>query len=187
MTEYLRLLVVFFAALNPAAIALGAAVAREASARRSWPLVAVAAAIAAALYGLAAGFAEDMIDFLEVEPETFRIAAGTVMLVVGAYAAWRARVAATMTDAPGWQAALFPLALPLLVGPAGVVAAISYGVDEGGGRTFLALLPVLALAALAMLAPAERYLAAFDAVARLTGALLVVVGAGLIVSGVRAI
>ncbi|MGE5596241.1 MAG: MarC family protein [Hyphomicrobiales bacterium] len=184
MTEYLRLLVVFFAAVNPAAVVLAASGVREGPARAFVRTAALGLAVAAVLYVVAVLVADSLLDFLDVAPETFRIAAGIVMATAGVFAVWRARVA----SGPGegdWRDGVFPLGIPLLAGPSGLIAALSYGADEGAAKAFFAAAPVLVVAAALLCTKAGRAHAAADAVARLTGALLVVIAAGLIVEGVR--
>ena len=56
-----------------------------------------------------------------------------------------------------------------------------------GGTAFGALSVSLAIAGILLVVSQGRWAPALDAVARLTGALLVVVAAGLVVDGVRAI
>jgi len=183
VSNYLQLLVIFFAAINPAAVAIAGEGLRG---RTSRPLLlaGVGLTLAAALYLFAAAIADNLLDFLDVAPETFRIAAGIVMATAGVYALWRARVAVADAE-DGWQAAVFPLAIPLLAGPAGLIAALSYGADEGVWMAFGAAIVPLAVAGLLAVTPLRRGAVAADAIARLLGALLVIVAAGLIVEGVR--
>lgn len=184
MSDYLQLLVIFFATINPPAVALAARDLAESRSRRPLVVAAVGFAIAGVLYLFAAAVADSLLDFLDVAPETFRIAAGIVMGTTGVFALWRARVAAAPSE-DGLQDAVFPLAIPLLASPAGLIAALSYGADEGAGMAFGAAVVPLAVAAALTVAPLRRGEVAADAVARLLAALLVVVAAGLIVEGVR--
>lgn len=183
MNDYLRLLVVFFAAVNPAAVAT-AMVAKGAEHESRVPCV-IGAAIAIALFAVAVLVSSSMLDWLQIEPETFRVAAGIVMALGGAYTIWFGRWG-IHSDVPGYQTAVFPLALPLLAGPAGLIAALSYSVDDGAGRTLGAVVVSVAIGAM-LVAIGPRQAAALDAVARITGGLLVAIAAGLVVSGVRAI
>ena len=183
MSEYLRLLLALLAAVNPPAVA-----ASLPDGWRARPVVlAVAAATLATLTVAVALVADSFLDWLQVEPETFRIAAGIVMALGGGiaiiYARWR-----TVSDAEteGWLAGIFPLAIPLVLGPWVVAALMSYSVDHGEGMTIGAVLPAAA-AGLALTATAWRPSAAIDAAARVLGLLLLVIAAGLIVDGVRAI
>lgn len=181
-----------FAAINPAAVVLAfsAALARvgqaEAARDRSRPvaLAVIGAISAGVIYLVLVLAAEDLLEGLDIAPETFRIAAGVVMAVSGVAAILRLGLAQDGA-APGYAAALFPLALPLLASAAGLSAAVSYAVDEGEGRTLLASLVIVAVSAALTVAYRPAWRPAADALARLTGALLVVLAAGLIVEGVR--
>ncbi len=189
MTEYWRLLLAFFAAVNPAAVALAAASASATVATLQRPAqravaAAVGLAVAGALFVAATLGAERVLDALDIAPETFRIAAGIVMLIVGANAVWRG----TLVSEPapdGWRAGVFPLGLPLLAGPASLIAAVSYGVDKGEAKTLGAVAVPLVVAALLVVVGVGRWRPAADAIARLSGALLVAFACGLVVTGVR--
>lgn len=187
MNDFLRLLVVFVAAANPAFVVLMAG--RPAS-RAGW-LAAVAAACAVALgvAAVAAAAGEEIIDFLDVAPETFRVGAGIVLLVGGVR---------TLLWPPGWEdrspagTAIqvgAALAFPLLVTPELVAAAVSYGVDEGVGKAMgaaaIALLVTAALLAAFPARPAGTARLGLWGAARLSGGLLAALACGLIVSGVR--
>ena len=136
--------------------------------------------------GAAALLSEHILDGLGVEPETFRVGAGVVFLIGGALAAWSGG-AAHKGPWEGRSAALFPLALPVLASPAALAAAVTYGIDRGEGQALLAAAIGVGLAGALIAVNAGRFQAACDAIARLTGGVLIVVAAGLIVSGVRAI
>ena len=142
--------------------------------------------IALLLLGGSAAFADSILDGLGVEPETFRVGAGVVMMMSGALAVWNGG-AAHRGPWEGDRAALFPLALPVIATPAAVAAAISYGADRGQAEVLAAIVPVVLVCAGILAMRAGRFEAAADGVARITGGLLVIVAAGLIVSGVRAI
>jgi small neutral amino acid transporter SnatA (MarC family) len=183
VSEYLRLLLAFLAAVNPPAIA--ASLPREWRARPAQLVVAAGTiTLIAVVVALAA---EPFLDWLQVEPETFRVAAGIVMALGGGIAIifgrWR-----TVSDeeTQGWLAGIFPVAIPLVLGPWVVAALMSYSVDHGEGMAIGAVLPAAA-AGLAFTAIAWRRRAAIDAAARFVGVLLLVIAAGLIVDGVRAI
>lgn len=186
MTDFLRMTVVFFATVNPFAVMLASRDLPHGRRRIAAITAGIGLGIATGLLALAAAAADPLLDFLDVAPETFRLAAGVVMLTAAVHVVWRGRMAAAPALGD-WKDGVFPLALPLLAGPAALVAAVSYGAGEGPWLTFLAAMPWLAVAAaLAWLGPSKR-LAWADALARITGALLVAAAAGLIVDGVRAI
>ena len=183
MTDFLQLLVFLFAAANPFA----AAAAPSPPGLKLPPLtLAVGLGVALLLVCGAALGSEAILDGLGVEPETFRVGAGVVLLVCGALAAWQGG-APHRGPWEGTRAGLFPLGLPVLATPAAIAAAITYGADRGESQTVAAAAIVLALGAALIAARLGRFEAPTDAVARVTGALLIVVAAGLIVSGVRAI
>ena len=187
MSDYLRLVVVFLAAINPAAVAMSmAANGARAAGRGRWQIPAGGAVVAAVLYAAAVFGAEPLLDWLKVEPESFRVAAGVVMATAGVYTVWSGRLG-DYSEVAGMEASLFPLGLPRLAGPAGLIAAVGYSVDDGTATTLGAAgVAVIGAAALVAWRPAKAA-AALDGLARVTGALLVAMAAGLIVSGVRAI
>lgn len=185
MTDYLRLALIFLLAVNPAAAFIAMIPVRSRTPQTAWlPASAAGLALAGALYAGAVVGADALLDLLEIEPETFRVAAGVVLAAMGARALLPTRN--EFDDAlAGWRFGVYPLGIPLLAGPAGLMAALSYGADEGAGFTFVAAAPALVVAAaLAARAP-ERWRPAFAMVAPLAAALLVAAGAGLIVTGVR--
>ena len=187
MSDYLGLVVVFLAAINPAAVAMAMpADSAKGDTRVRWRVAAAGAGLAVVLYSAATFGAEPLLDWLQIEPESFRVAAGVVMATVGVYAVWSGRLG-DYAQGAGMQAFLFPLGLPLLAGPAGLIAAISYSVDDGAGKTLGAIGVGVIVAAVLVASRPAKAASALDAVARITGALLVAVAAGLIVSGVRAI
>lgn len=183
MTDFLQLALYFFAAINPAAVAAAPPPPHRALLRST---VALGAAAGFALIAIAATCSGAILDALGVEPETFRVGAGVVLLVSGALMVWQGG-AAHRGPWDGRGVAIFPLALPVIASPAALAAAISYGADDGAGRVAAAAAVVVAVAGLLLILRAGRYQAACDGVARVTGAALVAVAAGLIVDGVRAI
>ncbi|MCC6386285.1 MAG: hypothetical protein IT302_02755 [Dehalococcoidia bacterium] len=183
MSDWLRLAFVFLAAVNPAAVALSSWAPWRPRAR---PLETAGVGFGLALAGvaLAAMLADRLLAALDIAPETFRIAAGIVMLAAGAYAVARARVAAASFE-DGWRGGIAPLAVPLLFGPAALVAAISYGADEGAWMAATASVAALAVGAWLTAVRPGRWTTLADGVARLLGTALVAVAVGLIVEGVR--
>ncbi|GAB4322659.1 MAG: hypothetical protein Kow0010_03510 [Dehalococcoidia bacterium] len=182
MSDFARMLLVFFATVNPAYVLLSAA--GPLSGRGGRAPLAGAAGVIAVVLALAAAFGSNRIlDALEVEPETFRTSAGIVMVVVGVLIIWRPTERYPFDPGPG--AAIFPLAIPLLAGPATLVAAISSADDPGRAETALAATIIVAATASAVAIAPARFEAALTSIARLTGALLIVLAVALIVSGVR--
>ncbi len=185
MSDGIRVFIVLFAAVNPAAVMSAAHPLLGCAERRR--VAVLAFGIALAVLVVVAALAGDALDAIDISPETFRIAAGIVMLTAAVYAVARAAVARADFE-PGLRAAVFPLAIPLLVSPASVIAAASYGADQGVGVVGAAAAVALGLAAVLVgWLRLDRAPALVDAAARLTGALLAVLAVGLIVDGVRAI
>ena len=183
MRDALRLVLLFLAAINPAAVALSIPELSPPARRRA---VGVALVVAALIYLAAALGAEAFLDALDIAPETFRIAAGIAMAPAGVYAIFRARVASEASG-DSWRAGIFPLAIPLLVSPAALAAAISVGVDDGPGQALGALAIPLAVAAGLAFLGEGRWRAAADGLSRILGLLLIALAVALVVDGVRAI
>lgn len=183
MTDFLQLAVYFIAAVNPAA----AAAAPKPDGRQFEAVTLLAGgAVALGLAGLCALMAGPILDSLGIEPETFRVGAGTILLLTGGLALWNGG-APHAGPWDGMRTALFPLAIPVLGTPAVFAGAVSYGADDGAGPTIGALALAIALTVVLLMTRAGRAGAAMDGLARVTGGLLMVVAAGLIVDGVRAI
>ena len=182
MNDYLRVLLVLLAAVNPASVLLATAT----RTRPTGVVLGLGAAIGFGGYVLMASVAADALDSLDIQPETFRIAAGIVMLTAGAWAT--VRVGAPEVELEGtWRDGVTPLAIPLLVSPSGAVASASYAADRGVGVTILAAATTIAVTIALIALASERWRTPASAVARLVGALLTVLAVGLIVDGVRAI
>ena len=195
MNDTLMLLVVFWAAVNPPAAIASLPAAFEGIERgRRTVLLVGGWVVAATLLALAALLHDPFFDLLDVSAPSFDVAAGIVMLAGAARPLLRGRAieeaTASLLDASP-RAALAPLAVPLLASPAALVAAIAYGERVGEGPTIVAAAAVTGLAALVVgVEPLlrSRHRQAVDAaLARLTGALLVVVAIGLIVDGVMSV
>ena len=178
MTDFAQLIVVFLAVVNPAAVSLGVPSAQKRMATVVG-LVTGVALVAASTFG-----AQHLLDFLAMEPETFRLAAGIVIVVVGLRTIWSPTQLAPL-ESLGWGG--YPLGWPLIANPACIAAAVSFGVDASPGRVVLAAVPWAVLGvALAMFA-GGRFDGPVRAAGQLAGLLGVAVGAALIVDGVRAI
>lgn len=182
MSDFLRIAATVFVAISPAAVAVAA----ERPGLRLSPRVLVLAAVIAVLaYSAAAAGANRLLDAIAIEPETFRVSAGLVMAVGGVFAVWSGSTGYGGELDSRWAAA-FPLALPVLVSPAGLAAVLSHSADGDAGAAAVAAVAVVAAAVLAVAFRAGRFAAA-DATARLSGALLIAFAGGMIVDGVRAV
>jgi small neutral amino acid transporter SnatA (MarC family) len=116
-------------ALNPARAAFGIP-----RAGRSPRTVAVLAAAGGAIAGLAvcaaAAAGDPLLEELDVSDPSFRLAAG-IVAVVGAAADLFRRPPPPEPALAGWRAALVPVAIPVVAGPALLVVALGAGADRG--------------------------------------------------------
>jgi small neutral amino acid transporter SnatA (MarC family) len=163
------LLVAFLGAVNPCRAHLALPERREVVALGALAALAVAAALAA--------LGSTALDALDVSAESFRLAAGLVLAVEGARALVWPRPAAE-PELPGLDAALVPVAFPLLLQPGVVVLALAAGGDNVEATGIGALAIVLLVAAVL---PAGALL---PAGARLLGALEIAAGAALAVDAI---
>ena len=174
-------LLLIFASVNPPAVL---ATWNDAGHGRLPPKMAAIAFLAAAALLLAATFAADaFLDGIQVEPETFRISAGIVMVVTGAGFILFGPFSFPLE--PGWKSALFPLALPLLASPAAFSAVLTRSVDKGEAQTVVAALVVTAAVAGGVWAVSGRTSPLPGIFARLIGAVLIYRAVGLIIDGIR--
>jgi small neutral amino acid transporter SnatA (MarC family) len=172
MDDFARALLVFFVAVNPAAAVQAFDAVAPNVPRRDRALVATAAgAIALALLALAAALRDPLLDFLALSDVSFDLAAGLVMVVGAVRVLWHGRA----LDAPSherspslWRAAVAPLAVPVIAGPATLAATVAYAtsVPRARRRGAAGWLPALAA---------------------VTAALLMLLGFGLGVDGIRGV
>jgi small neutral amino acid transporter SnatA (MarC family) len=147
-----------------------------------------AALVLVALVGLAA-VASSLLDALDIDEASFRIAAGLVLLVAGG----RDLLTRPPTAEPaleGWRAALVPVAVPLLFRPEIAVLAIAAGADDGLAATTVAAAFALALTVVSARVPSDLSQSAMrvrDWLARLTAAVLVIAAVDLAVDGILAV
>lgn len=192
MSDLPLLVVVFWAAINPpAALASLPRAFAAAPLRRRAGVIAVGGLLGAGLLTLAAAAHDPFLEFIEVSPPSFDVAAGLVMLAGALRPILTGRALDEPTAKAGvstWRGAIAPLGLPLLASPAALAAAISYGERTGVGATVAAGVALVVLTALAFAcrAPVTAALgrAGLSALARLTAALLVALAIGVIVDGV---
>lgn len=173
----------FVAALNPPRTRLG--LPEEANRRIRFVTTTAGVLIGIAILTGIAVAGEPALDALEVSPETFRIAAGLVLVIAAAWMLYRSSPPDEPL-APGRLAALWPVAYPRVVSPESLALSITVGASDGLGG----VLPGLAVASGALLllgaVPTtmivRRLLAATG---RILAVVLVVAGVWLILQGVR--
>lgn len=129
--------------------------------------------------------AESVLDWLDVSPETWRIAAGLVVIAAGL---WVMAFPQRRIDAApeGMMAGVVPTFFPVLLAPELYVLVKSTGADETVGFTLWALaIPVAAFILLATRRRTTTSEAVIVGLSRLLGAVAVVAGVALIISGIR--
>lgn len=169
------------AAVNPFA----AAASLSGAPRPPLPAMLAAGAAAGAAYALAGAFAGSILDALSIEPESFLVAAGVILAASGA----AILVFGAPAYRPAWRSALeglVPLALPLLIAPAGLAAVIVVSVRESAVLAAGAGL-ASAAAGIALCAAPRRPRGLFDALGRFSAAFAVAAAASFAVDGIRAI
>ncbi len=183
MSALALLTLALLAAVNPPAVMLAATRSEAPARERRRRLALPALAVAGLLVGGGALLHERWRDLLEVSAASFALAAGIVMIAAGAVALLRGRTVEADLLATGsgvrYAAAL---AVPLLASPATLAAAVAYAERDGAAATLAAAASAQARAPLS-----RRRELWLGLAARSLAALLVVLGAGLVVDGLRAV
>ncbi len=172
--------IAYVAAVNPPRLRIGLP---ESDGRaRFGPLLAGSALVFLITAGLALS-AEAVLDWFQITPESWRMASGLIVGLVGA----RVLVAPQRADEPvldGWGAAVVPVAFPLLFTPQLAALAVLFGGTEStsvaAGMLALALVVTVAVG---MLRRTREAL--WLASARFFGALLIIVAVLEVVEGIR--
>ena len=194
MSDFWRAALGLFAAVAPlGAMPVFLAATASLAPRRRLALAAASTAAGFALLAAAIAAGDPFLDWIDVSPENFQLAAGSVMLPVAVHLIWSGHPMSMPEEEgdPPWWLWLAPLATPLVAGPASIAAAVSYGTRFGEGTTLAAAAVVAALtAALFALAPALHRTpgpAVIGALGRLGGALLAVLAVELMLDAVHSV
>ncbi len=172
------ILVSYLAAVNPARIRPYMSVGAERT-QAFHLLTGAAVVVAAGLVLVLAG--ESILDWLDITDETWHLGAGVVCGFVGG----RMLVAPQRGQMPlPGETPLVPVAFPLLFTPQLAVLAILFGATEPFGIAWGGLAVAVGIGAAVGLLRHRRP-ALWAGVARLAGAVLVVVAVALIVAGIR--
>lgn len=185
MSEFVRAVVGMFAAVAPFG-ALPVFLDARVSADHRTRAISLMLAAAFLLLGVAVLAGDPFLDWMDISPENFQLAAGVIMLPQALQLLWRGR---SLSDAgPG---TIVPLAAPLLAGPASLAAAMSYGTRFGESDAIGATAVVLIATAGLLLASdwigRKVSPAMIGLFGRLNGALLAVIAIELAVDGVRSV
>ncbi len=159
----------------------------------AWRAALLAAAMSFALFALALALGDDVLDALDISPDSFRIAAG-ILMMPRATRLLRTGDTMALPAAPAasvWRAALVPGAIPLLIAPSSLAVAVAH-LDRAGAGMTLAAAATIAVIAAAAFAFAPRLVRSpgpswLGAGGRATGVLLVIVAVEMIESGVRGV
>lgn len=154
----LALALMVLVVLDPVVASVAASTLAPGEARASGrvTIVGTAVAVAAVLLGVAVLAAEPVLDWLDVSAPAALLAAGIVVLVPAVEQLWHGPEG-RVERAPGAspvRVGVFPLGVPVVAGPAALVAVVAWSGAEGAGTTLAAL--ALALATLAAVALAWR-------------------------------
>ena len=147
--------------------------------------VALGALLALAAVAAVAALGGALLDALDISPESFRLGAALVLALEGARALVFGRPGAE-PELAGLQAAVVPVAFPLLLTPGVVALAIAAGGDDVEAEAVGALALALALVlAVTLVRRDPRHDALLAAGGRLLGALEIAAGVALAVGAIR--
>jgi multiple antibiotic resistance protein len=192
VNDFATALLGLFAAISPAGAApvflqLFPTVRERATAAALAALVAIVALIFVTLAG------DPFIDWLDISPESFQLAAAAIMTPHAMHLLWTGeslsvRGAGAYGPLPAW---FIPLGVPLLAGPAAMAASLSYGTRFGAEVAIGAAALVLVVAVLWTFAEGrlERIYGRVGAgvLARLTGLLLIIIAVEMALDGIRSV
>ncbi len=158
----------------------------------SLPRAFVCSVAAFVLLAATAVIAEPLLEWIDVSPENFQLAAALIVLPHAFHLIVRGNsMDLDRPDGRGLVVWLFPLTIPLLVSPASVGATISYASRFGSGTAIASAGVVLGIN-VAILANAARLSGAAESrtislINRFSGALLIALAVELAVDGIRSI
>jgi multiple antibiotic resistance protein len=185
MTDFTRVAVALFAVLNtPGVIRAFAALApTDASGRTRF--VGTVLGLTFASLAVVAIVSDPVLDWLDISPENFQVAAGIVMLVLALRLLWSGELGAPNLRSPYWGA------LSLVLGPVPVVAILGYATRYGIGTSIGAAVVAVVVSAVVLMT--SRWLGKAlrapgrSVLARCNGALIVLLAIQLIVDGIQSV
>lgn len=177
------MLVAYLATLNPMRTRLGVPEHTDGKARMG--LLASGAAVGVVALVALAAVAQSLLDALEISPETFRIAAGLVLVVVAVRMLF-VSVPPAEPIPDGARAALWPVAYPRVISPETITLVLTTAASDGVGAMLPGLVGatgvLVALGVIRTGSLSERILANLG---RVLAVALVLVGIWLALQGVR--
>ncbi len=157
-----------------------------------WRVALLAVVAAGALLALFSVAGSEVLAFLDISSESFRVAAGLLLLLPAYRLVTEGQPAEVIAPsaADPIELALVPLAMPLIAGPGALATATALTASLGLGRTLAALSAVLVLSFAAFAAADWLFhwlgRAVLRLLARLVGLLLFTIAVEFILTGVRA-
>jgi small neutral amino acid transporter SnatA (MarC family) len=135
-----------------------------------------------------AALGEPFLDWLDITPENFQMAAALLMLPQAFYLIWRSESMSILDAGGDDRMRTAALVFPVLAGPAALSAAVSYGTRFGVGTAVGAAALVLGITVVVLVASATwKWDGWVRALAMLNGALLVVIAVEMAVDGVQSV
>ena len=149
----LALAVLVLVVLDPLTTTIAAAV-LSGNPRSRATVVTVGIVLAAVLLGGAALVADPLLDWLDISDPAAALAAGIVVAVPALELLWRGPEGRVrpVPDAPPIRLGAFPLAVPVIVSPAALLAVVAWSGAEGAGTTLAAVVLALAVTAVTAIA-----------------------------------
>ena len=173
----------FVVTMNPPRTRLG--LPESATRRTRWDIVPAGVVVGAAVLTLVGAVSGSALDALQISPESFRIAAGVVLVIAATWMFFQP-VPRPEPLAAGLWGALWPVAYPRVVSPETLTLAVTVGASDGMGRMLsglgAAVAMLLVLGAVPASAFGRRLLAELG---RVAAVVLAVAGVGLLLLGVR--
>lgn len=188
MEDLTRAAVAFFAVIDPIGnIVVFQALAGEETARRRVLIATIALVVALALIVLFALAGEAALEFLDISPASFQIAAGVLLVLPALQMVEGRSVVGSGPRESGIDAAIVPLAVPLISGPGALALSASFAERIGPGVTLLAASIVLGLTWAAFIAAGlilqTVHRVVVRAATRLMGVVLMALAVDFVVSG----
>jgi multiple antibiotic resistance protein len=185
MNDFSRVAVALFAVLNaPGVLGAFAAIAPATPGAR----LRLTARVLALTFGaltLAAALNGPVLEWLDVSPENFQLAAGIVMLTLALRLLWWGEMGPPSASSPYWRG------VSLVLGPVPIVSVLCYGSRFGAGTALGAA--AIAILVTGCLLTASCWLdprlgsGGRSALARFNGALIVLLAVELMVDGIQSI
>ncbi len=192
--EFVRVTVAFFAIIDPIGnILVFQAIAGLSPPRERAAIALLAVTVSFALITVFALGGEVVLDFLGIATESFQIAAGILLVLPAMRLVERGVIFDSDEQAPasGLDAAVVPLALPMVSGPGALALATTSAAEFGQGLTLAAAGVVLVLTLLVFLASAALtamlHPSVLKAAARVVGVVLMALAVDFIVTGWQAL